>query len=105
MAINQLVKQSAETFSIYGGVTNVAEDEETIVLGSSTVKCYDNTGTEDSTMLSGAPTVSDDGLRLYQRLAGSVGTEALSPYKITFKMVTTEGNLYEKDVFVTVKDR
>lgn len=106
MAISQLVKQSAETFSIYGGITNVAATGEQVQSGTSEVKCYDNTGADvSSTMLQGSPSVSSDGLKLYQRIKAGGGTEALSPYKVTFKMGTNQSNLYEKDVFLYIKDR
>lgn len=105
MAINQLTKQSGESFSIYGGITNVAETGETIVAGTSSVTCTDKDGNSASSMLSGSPSVSSSGLRLYQKIAKNVGTEALSPYKFTFTMITNVGNTWEKDVYLYIKDR
>lgn len=105
MAISQVVKQSRETFSIYGGITNVAETGETIAIGTSSVICQDVNGDAAAALLSGSPSVSDDGLKLYQRIAASQGTEALSPYAVIFLMGTTDGNIYEKDVFLYIKDR
>ena len=105
MAINQLVKQSRESFSIYGGITNVAADGETISAGTSSVLCTDKNGDSATALLSGSPSVSSSGLRLYQKIAPSQGTEALSPYTISFLMGTTDGNLYEKDAYLYIKDR
>ena len=105
MAISQLVKQARETFSVYGGILNVAATGETIIIGSSSVLCADNSGAAALDLLSGSPSVSTDGLKLYQRIAASKGTEALSPYVLTFLMGTSDNNLYEKDVFLYIKDR
>jgi len=105
MAISQLVKQSRETFSIYGGITNVAATDEQIIIGTSSVVCKDNNGDDAAALLSGSPSVSSDGLKLYQRIAASQGTEALSPYVLTFLMGTDDSNVYEKDVFLYIKDR
>jgi hypothetical protein len=105
MAINQLVKQSRETFSIYGGITNVAATGETILIGTSSVECFDKNGDSASALLQGNPSVSADGLKLYQRIKASEGTEALSPYKFSFLMGTNQNNTFEKDVFLYIKDR
>jgi len=107
MAINQLVKQSRETFSIYGGISNVyVTGEEIISHANTTVEAVDNDGNDvASSLLQGSPSISSDGLRLYQRIKASAGTEALSPYKITFLMWTNQSNLFEKDVFLYIKDR
>ena len=105
MAISQIVKQSRETFSIYGGISNVAETGEQIIIGSSSVECKDANGDAAAALLQGSPSVSSDGLRLYQRIAASQGTEALSPYVLTFLMGTDSSNVYEKDVFLSIKDR
>ena len=105
MAINQLTKQPAETFPIYGGITNVAQDGETIDLNSSSVTCVDKNGADASDLKYGSPSLSTNGLRLYQRIAKNIGTEALSPYCMTFTMVTTDGNEFEKDAYIFIKGR
>lgn len=106
MAISQLVKQSRETFSIYGGITNVAQTGEQIISHASTeVECKDVNGDDASDLLQGSPSISSDGLKLYQRIKASEGTEALSPYCFTFLMWTNQSNLFEKDVFLFIKDR
>lgn len=105
MAVNQIVKQSNETFAIYAGISNVYQTDEQIDVDESTVTCVDVDGTDASTMLSGSPSLGSDGLKLYQRLAAGAGVEASSPYKVTFLMVTNQSNTYEKDVYVYVKDR
>lgn len=105
MAINQLTKHTDESFAIYGGITNVAVDGESIVGGSSSVECTDVNGDDASAMKQGSPTVSTNGLRLYQRIKKGEGTEVLSPYKFVFEMYTSEGNTFVKHVFLYIKDR
>jgi hypothetical protein len=105
MAISQLTKQTSETFSIYGGITNVAQTGEQIIAGTSEVTCQDKDGTNAPDLLSGSPSVSSDGLKLYQRIKASEGTEELSPYCITFKMGTNQNNLFEKDAFLYIKEK
>lgn len=107
MAISQLVKQTRETFSIYGGIENVyATGEEIISHANTEVLCEDNTGADASAaLLQGSPSISSDFIKLYQRIKAAGGSEALSPYKITFLMWTNQSNLYEKDVFLYIKDR
>jgi hypothetical protein len=107
MAISQLVKQSRETFSIYGGIANVyATGEEIITHASTEVLCEDKDGTDvAASLLQGSPSISTDKLKLYQRIKAAGGSEAQSPYKITFLMWTNQSNLYEKDVFLYIKDR
>lgn len=105
MAINQLTKHTDESFAIYGGITNVAVDGEAILAGSSSVTCTDADGNTAGDMMQGSPSVSSTGLRLYQRIKKGEGTEALSPYKFIFEMVTSEGNTFIKHVFLYIKDR
>ena len=107
MAISQLVKQTRETFSIYGGIANVAATAEEIIAHADTeVLCEDKDGADvAATLLQGSPSIATSGLRLYQRIKAAGGSEAQSPYKVTFLMWTNQSNLYEKDVFLYIKDR
>ncbi len=105
MAISQLTKQASETFSIYGGIANVAQTGEQITAISSEVTCQDKDGTDAADLLQGNPSVSSDGLKLYQRIKADEGVETASPYCITFKMGTNQNNLFEKDVFLYVKEK
>lgn len=93
-------KQPAEKF--YAGVDfgEVLEDGETINAGSSTVTALDGSTDVTSTLIeSGSLSVS--GGTLSARLQnGTAGTK----YKVTFQAATSLGNLFEKDIRVTVQE-
>ena len=83
MAISQIVKQSRETFSIYGGITNVAATDEQIIIGTSSVVCLDVNGDSGAALLSGGPSVSTDGVKTlstYCRICGNRSIVSLCTY-------------------------
>jgi hypothetical protein len=93
-------KQPAEKF--YAGVDfdEVLEDGETIITGSSTVTAHD--GTNDVTaVLIESGSLSVSGGTLSARLQdGTAGVK----YKVTFRAATSLGNLFEKDIRVSVQE-
>jgi len=95
-------KQIAEEFTIGADFANALDSGESIVLGSSSVVAEDvnEAVATDDVITSGSITVS--GTKLKVRIEG--GTVALSPYKLTFLIVTSLNNIYEKDVLMTVLD-
>ena len=104
-------KQIYEEFFVHGSILNVQNDDETIVEGTSDIVAVDNVGTSataDVLDVAGTKTVGDDPNGSYTNNVLSVrvkaGTEALSPYKITFKIVTSAGNKYEIDMQMTIKE-
>jgi len=103
-------KQISEEFFAHGSILNVQEDDETIVLGTSSITAVDNVATDATTdvLEGGTEELRDDpdGSFTNNVLAMRVkaGTEALSPYKITFKIVTSKGNKYEIDIQMTIKE-
>ena len=96
-------KQSYEEFYWGADFDDVVdEDNESIVLGSSSITAYDNTDTEDTTVYDEATLVVVNSVILAVRV--KAGTEGKSPYKLTYKITTTAGNKYEKDVLMTVEE-
>jgi F0F1-type ATP synthase epsilon subunit len=103
MALESFEKQISEEFTISAGFTNVAITGEIAVLSGSTVTAVDTNGTDATADVLYAASKSVSGKTL--KIKVKAGTEALSPYKITFKIATSEGNLYEKDVLMYIKER
>jgi len=95
-------KQPSETFTIQASFVNVLDTGETITLGNSTVIAKDNADVDvtDTVIFAGSKTVS--GVYLKAKVQG--GTEAASPYKITFLASTDLSNVYEIDVLMTILD-
>lgn len=95
-AVETIYKQSNESFPIYGDFVNVLQDGETIVIGTSSVVVVDSAGVVVTTdMVQGLSVQSTT--KLKTQLKEDYGTEAASPYKVTFIAVTSLGNTYEID--------
>ncbi len=101
LSVPETEKQPWESFVIAGEFTNNMTASETITLGSSSVTIVDANG-EDKTadMISSPQVISRT--KLAARLSG--GTADLSPYKVTFKILTSDLNKWEKDVQIRVLD-
>ena len=114
MAIGKVKKQSWEAFYIAGSILPWQEDgsTEVVVLATSTVVAEDVDGTDVSAtfMEQATKCLADDpdgdftDNMLSMQLKGDGGAEADSPFKVTFKMITDEGNQFEVDVQVIVKE-
>ena len=109
MANKKVKKQPYEAFYISGSIYNVAASGETVDDSNSSVVAEDKDGTDvTSTLLeSGTKALADDpnggtDNMLTMRLQN--GTEAASPYKVSFKIQTTDGNKYEVDMDVEVEE-
>lgn len=110
MAISSFVKQSSETFYVYGSILRVQDADEVIILGSSSVTAVDDDGTDvtSTILVSGSEALSadpdgsyvDNALRVRVRAGVATG----SPYKLTFLMVTNKGNTYEVDAQMVVRN-
>jgi hypothetical protein len=100
--MDTIKKQSYEEFTIAGDFVDQAEPGENAVLLGSEVLAEDKDGTDVGTTLLDQTTkaVSSTQLRIKLR----AGTEDKSPYKITFKIVTSAGNRWEIDVSCRVKE-
>ncbi len=114
MAIGKVKKQSWEAFYIAGSILPWQEDDttETVVLNSSMVLAEDRDGNdvsltfiEQGTKVLGTDPDGDFiSNMLAIRLKGDGGVEADSPFKVTFRMVTDEGNQFEVDIMVYVRE-
>jgi hypothetical protein len=113
----EICKQPSESYLLGADFSQVLEEGEYILVGTSEVTAVDNDG-NDSTddvldnddmavdtadeddLLSGTTPITNG--MLVTRILG--GDEDLSKYKITFLVQTSNGNTYEKDVLMRIKD-
>ncbi|MHA2065073.1 MAG: hypothetical protein ACXABY_11920 [Candidatus Thorarchaeota archaeon] len=103
MIIPEFTKQPYEDFFIDANFEDVIDtDAENIVLGSSSVTAVNISGDEDVTVFDDATLVVQSLTKLAVRI--KAGIEAKSPYKFTFKIVTSLNNKWEKDVFMKVEE-
>lgn len=115
MALPKSTKQPYEKFFIGVDFTLALEETEDIDLGSSAVTAVDKDGDDATSIIieSGSkqidtaepedvPYTPQDDAMLSARVQG--GIEDDSPYKLTYRIVTTAGNQYEKDVKLKVKE-
>lgn len=96
-------KQPSESFYVCADMVDMLATGEEIVLGTSTVTAKDTAG-EDATsdVLDSGSKRLQDNTKLSIRVRN--GTEALSPYKLTYKAVTDLGNILEVDVELRIKE-
>ena len=111
MSITKTTKQSWEEYPIAGSILNVQKDgNEKVLLSSGIIEAVDNAGEDALATVIDMPTKSldDDPDGNYTDNMLSVkckgGTEAGSPYIVTFKMPTTEGNKWEVDMKLVIKE-
>ena len=99
MALSKFTKQISETFPISVDFSDNMATGEIIV--SEVISATDVDG-DDAT----AGVLSDPGNDGAQAATVRVlaGTEALSPYKITFKATTDEDNVWELDILMKIKE-
>lgn len=107
--MDEFEKQSREIFPIYGSILNVQEESETVVLGTSTITAMDKDGKDAGEVIDQSSKIlaSDpDGSYTDNLLGVKVrdGSQAKSPYYITFLMFTSNGNKFEVDVKMKIKE-
>lgn len=95
-------KQPYEAFGIDGDFVNVLETGETLILGSSSVTAQDKDGNDMTNTVLDQSTIAVDGTKL--KIRCQAGIPAESPYKITFRTVTSLDNQFEVDVNMKVKE-
>ena len=101
-ALDTIYKQPSEAYPVYADFVNVLAAAETIVIASCSVTVEDAAGTDVTTdMVQGLSVQDTTKLKTTLKAAG---TEAASPYKITFIAVTSDGNTYEIDGKIRVAD-
>jgi len=100
MQIEKFTKQSYEQFYIAGNFSlNLGDGEE---ISSETVTAIDKAGTDSTAivLVNGTDSIVDGKVRV--QVTG--GTQALSPYRIRFVIVTSLDNQWEIDVKMRVKE-
>jgi len=103
MILGRFTKQPYEEFYFGAEFSNVVDtDNESIELSSSSVTAVDNTGASTTDVYDSATLAVTNNTILAVRV--KAGAENLSPYKITYKVVTSTGNKYEKDVLMYVEE-
>jgi len=95
------IKQTDEIFPIAADFSDVLATDETITKESSEVIAYDSNNDDVSSTILVADSKSVlESLLLVKVRAGVDGKK----YKITFKAVTSNNNIYELDIFMIIKN-
>ena len=103
MILGRFTKQPYEEFYWGADFNEVVDtDNESILLGSSSIVAVDTADTEDDTVYYIGTLVIINSTILAVRV--KAGIAASSPYKLTYKIVTSAGNKYEKDILMTVEE-
>lgn len=99
MALASFTKQISEEFPVEIDFSaNMATGE---VISSETISAIDNAGNDATADILENPQNDGAQAALVQVIAG---TAALTPYKITFVVVTDAGNTWEHDVLMKIKE-
>ena len=102
MALPRTEKQNYERYVVSGNYSKALNTSETIVLLSSLALAEDKDGNDMSTVVLEQPTFALDGSLLKVRVRE--GVEVESPYKITLRAETDEGNRFEIDFELRIKE-
>ncbi len=110
MAFHRVDKRIYEEFYISGSILRVAASGETINLSSSSVTAVDNAGTDATADVLYTATKSlgnhpSGGTNNILSIRLKAGTEALSPYCVSFFIVTTDSNQYQVDAHLYVNEQ
>jgi len=103
MGLTKTTKQAFESYFIHADFSAVLEDSETLILGSSSITVLDNTGNDASSIVADQASKSVMGPELHIRIKD--GDSTLSPYKVTFKVITSTGNKWEVDGAIVIKEQ
>jgi len=95
------VKQTDEVFPIAADFSGSLGEGETLTSEDSTITAYDDQGQDvtDEILVSGSKAISGSQLLIKVQ----AGTDE-DKYKITFKAVTNDNNVYELDVFMLIQN-
>jgi len=106
MAVESFTKQNWEEWVIAGSIEDVVDTGETIDLASSDIKAwsYSDLATEVTSDVIEIATKAKDDVLHYLKVRVKGGTTTLTPYKITFYIVTSLANKYEIDVKMKIKE-
>lgn len=111
MAITKTTKQGWEEYFIAGSIIDVQKDgTEKVLLATSSIEAIDSEGEDALATIVEVATkkLDDDPEGSYTDNMLSVrcrgGVETLSPYIVTFKMITTEGQKWETEMKIVIKE-
>jgi hypothetical protein len=100
MSMNKVKKQGYEAFVISADFRKVLTTGETVSNVDALAEDVD--GLDVTATFINAITVNHDDTKGFCQIQG--GDEDLSPYKVTFRVVTSASNQWELDVFVEVEE-
>jgi hypothetical protein len=98
--MESFTKQSYEEFVIAGDFVNVLEAGETLVLADCDIKAYDSSDTDVTSSILENKAVSGSQLQITVK----DGSNSSSPYIISFYAETSDGNKWELDVKMKLKE-
>lgn len=102
MALEEFSKQPNEKFMIWGDITDVIESGDSIKAASSSLTAVTSIGTDVTATVIDSTAATASGYKFGSRV--QAGTEAQSPYQITFNIYTTNGDKFEIDVKMKIED-
>lgn len=104
MGLTKTEKQGFERYFIQGDFSAVLESGETLDVSNvnTTITAIDSSGADVTATIIDDASKYVDGTRLYVRIKD--GDEVGSPYKITIKVETSNGNRWEVDGLIKVKE-
>lgn len=103
MIVPETPKQPYESFFLGADFVNVIDtDLENIDLDNSTVIVTDGSGESDSDVYESATLSVEDDTILKVRVKD--GVEVSSPYKFSFRIITTDANKWEKDILLKIEE-
>jgi len=99
--MNEVIKQSYEEFTVQVSFALNLASGESIV--SSTVTAVDKAGTDVSSTITDQTTVVQTSNAVSLKVRA--GSASMSPYKLTFRCVTSAGHKWEHDITMRVRER
>ncbi len=100
--MQSLTKQGFDSFILTANFSNNTRAGDTIVLATSDVSAKDKEGADATSAVLDQSGKAVSGTKLQIRV--QAGTQALSPFVVTFKAKTALGDQWEKDVKVRIKE-
>ena len=104
-SLQTFTKQNYEQFYIAGDISDFVESGEAISLTESSVVAEDKDSVDVSSVVLEQATKSLFNNDLYLRIRCREGAEAVSPYKITFRIKTTLDNRWEIDARMLITEQ
>ena len=102
MALDKFQKQPHEKYFIGVNYSKALGSSEAIVLSSTEILATDSNGVDATADVLEDGSAAVDGSVLLIRVMS--GLEERAPYKLTFRAHTDQGNIFEKDVNMRIKE-